>query len=89
MNRLGKESVSQAWGAIAMYHLLDGFPDPRKPADSQEHTVLDMCLARQLKTYGIKDLPISREKAPLWESFTPSSPQKPDPPTPDSTTSPT
>ena len=33
-DRLGKELVSQAWGAIAKAHLLDGLPDPRKHTDS-------------------------------------------------------
>ena len=62
MDRLGKESVSQAWGAIATTHLLDGLPDPITPADSQAHTGLDKRLTRQLKTYGLKDPPVRREK---------------------------
>ena len=63
MDRLGKESVSQAWGAIATAHLLDGLSDPRKLADSQAHTGLDKRLTRQLKTYGLEDPPVRREKA--------------------------
>ena len=58
MDQLGKESVSQAWGAIATSHLLDGLPDPRKPADSQAHTRIDKHLTRQLKTYGLEDPPV-------------------------------
>ena len=55
MDRLGKESVSQAWGEIATSHLLGGLPDPRKPAESQTHTRLHKRLERQLKTYGLED----------------------------------
>ena len=33
--RLGKESVSQAWGAIMATHRLDILPDPRKPNNPQ------------------------------------------------------
>ena len=58
MDRLGKESVSQAWGAIATAHLLDGLSDPRKLADSQAHTGLDKRLTRQLKTYDLEDPPV-------------------------------
>ena len=46
-----------------MAHLLDGLPDPRKPADPQAHTGLDKRLTRQLKTYGLEDPPVQREKA--------------------------
>ena len=46
-----------------MAHLLDGLPDLRKPADSQAHTGLDKRLTWQLKTYGLEDLPVQREKA--------------------------
>ena len=53
MGRLGKESVSGAWGLIARSHFMDGLPDPRKPAKSQSHTGLDKRLARKLKTYGL------------------------------------
>ena len=60
MDRLGKESVSQAWGLIATSHLLDGFPAPRKPSDSQARTGLDKRLNRQIKTYRLKDPPIRR-----------------------------
>ena len=63
MEQLGKESVSQAWGAIATTHLLDGLPDPRKLADPQAHTGIDKRLTRQLKTYGLKDPLVRREKA--------------------------
>ena len=58
MDRLGKESVSQAWGAIATTHLLDGLSDPRKPADYQAHTGLNKRLTRQLKTYSLEDPPV-------------------------------
>ena len=61
MDRLGKELVSQAWGAIATAHLLDGLSDPRKPADSQAHTRLGKRLTRQLKTYGLEDSPARQE----------------------------
>ena len=63
MERLGKELVSQAWGAIAATHLLDGLPDPKKPPDAQAHTGLIRRLARQLKTYGLEDPPVKQEKA--------------------------
>ena len=46
-----------------MAHLLDGLPDPRKPADSQALTGLDKRLTRQLNTYGLKDPPVQQEKA--------------------------
>ena len=55
--------VSQAWGAIATSHLLDGFPDPRKLSDSQAHTRLDKRLTQKLKTYGLEDPPVQRENA--------------------------
>ena len=48
---------------IETAHLLDGLPDPRKPAGSQAHTVLDKRITRQLKTYGLKDSPVRQEKA--------------------------
>ena len=48
---------------IAVTHLLDGLPDPRKPPDAQAHTGLDRRLARQPKTYGLEDPRIKREKA--------------------------
>ena len=60
---LGKELVSQAWGAIAVTHLLAGLPDPRKPTNSQANEGLDMRLSRKRKTYGIEDPPVRREKA--------------------------
>ena len=63
MDRLGEESVSQAWGAIATAHLLDGLPEPIKPANSQAHTGLDKCLMWKLKTYGLKDPPVRQEKS--------------------------
>ena len=63
MDRLGKESVSQAWGAIAATHLLDGLPDPRKSPDAQAHTGLDRCLAQQIKTYGLEEPPVKQEKS--------------------------
>ena len=63
VDRLGKESVSQAWGAIAATHLLAGLPDPRKPTNSQANEGLDMRLSRQLKTYGIEDPLVRRGKA--------------------------
>ena len=63
MDRLGKESVSQAWGAIADTHLLAGLSDPRKLTNSQANGGLDMLLSRQLKTYRIEDPPVKREKA--------------------------
>ena len=50
---LDKESFSQAWGSIAAIHLLDGIPDPIKPTN----------ITRQLKTYGIEDLPSKQDKA--------------------------
>ena len=89
MNRLVKESISQAWGEIATSHLLGGFPSPRKPANSHAHTGLKKCLTRKLKTYSLEDPPVRQEKATPWESFTPSSLWQPDPPTPYHTTSPT
>ena len=63
MDRLGKESVSQAWGAIADTHLLAGLSDPWKPTNSQANGGLDMLLSRQLKTYRIEGPPVRREKA--------------------------
>ena len=63
MDRLGKESVSQAWGVIAATHLLAGLPDPRNPTKSQANEGLDIQLSRQLKTYRIEDPPVRREKA--------------------------
>ena len=63
MDRLGKESVSQSWGEIAVTHLLDGLPDPRNPPDTQAHTKLDRHLARQFKTYGLDNPLVKQEKA--------------------------
>ena len=63
VDRLGKESVSQAWGTIVATHLLDGLPDPRKPPDAQAYTGLDRRLTRQLKIYNLEDPPIKQEKA--------------------------
>ena len=63
IDRLGKESVSQAWGEITTAHLLDGLPDPRKPADSQAHTGIDKRLIRQLEIYELKDPPFRQENA--------------------------
>ena len=63
MERLGKESVSQAWGEIAATHLLDSLPNPINPPDAQAHTRPDTRLTRQLKTYGLEDPPVKREKA--------------------------
>ena len=63
MDQLGKELVSQAWGAIAATHLLADLLDPRKPTDSQAIDGLDMRLSWQLKTYGIEDPSIRRGKA--------------------------
>ena len=63
VEQLGKELVSQAWGAIAATHLLDGLPNPRNPPDAQAHTRLDIRLARKLKIYVLKEHPIKREKA--------------------------
>ena len=62
VERLGKESVYQAWGGIEETHLLDGLLDPRKPPNVQAHTGLDRCLARKLKTYGLEDPPVKQEK---------------------------
>ena len=62
VDQLGKESVYQAWGEIAENHLLDSLPDPRKPPNAQAHTGMDRRLARKLKTYGLEDPPIKREK---------------------------
>ena len=50
-------------GVIVTAHLLDGLPDPRKPAYSQAHTGIDKRLTRQLKAYRIKDPPILQEKS--------------------------
>ena len=58
---LGNKLVSQAWEEIATAHLLDGLPDPRKPANPQSHTGLDKRLTRQLNNYGLKDTPVGRE----------------------------
>ena len=44
-----------------MSHLLDGLPNPRKPADSQAHTGIDKRLAQKLNTYGLEDPP-ARQK---------------------------
>ena len=63
VDRLGKESVSQACGVIATTNLLAGFPDPRKPTNSQANEGLDMRLSRQLKTYRIEDPLVRREKS--------------------------
>ena len=65
MDRLGKESVSQAWGVIATSHLLNGMTDPTKPSDSQAHTGLDKGLTQKLKTYGLEDPPcLTRKRHP-------------------------
>ena len=63
-------------------HLLDGLPNPIKPLDDQSHNGLDRHLTHQLKTYGIEDPTVKREKAaplgivqPLWL-------RRPPPPTP-------
>ena len=58
VDRLGKESVSQAQGVISTSHLLDGMSNPRKQAESQAHAGLDKRLTQQLKTYGLKDSPV-------------------------------
>ena len=58
MNQLGKEPVYQAWGAIAVTHLLAGLPDPRKPTNSYDNVRLDIQLSRWLKTYVIEDPPV-------------------------------
>ena len=63
MDRIGKESFSQAWGEIVAIHLLDGLPEPRNTPDAQAHTGLDIRLVRQLKTYGLEDPPFKQEKA--------------------------
>ena len=63
MDQLGKESISQASGAIKVTHLLDDLPDLRKPPDAQNHTGLDRRLSHKLKTYGLEDPPVKREKA--------------------------
>ena len=65
VDRLGKESVSQAWRSIAAIHLLTGIPNPRNPPHSQAYVILDKCLNWKLKTYGIKDHPVKLEKAIL------------------------
>ena len=56
-------SFSGTGGAIATSHLVDGLPDPIKPADSQPHNRIDKRLMRQLKTYGLEDPPVRREKS--------------------------
>ena len=58
-----KESISQAWGAIAAAHLLDGLPYPRNPPNKQAHTGLNRRLTCQIKTYDIEDPPVKQEKA--------------------------
>ena len=63
LGRIGKESVSQAWGGIASTHLLDGLPDPRNPPNAQAYTSLDRRLGHQLKTYGVED-PLSSVRRP-------------------------
>ena len=62
-DRPRKELVSQAWGAIATFHILDGLSEPRKPANYQAETRLNKRLMRQLKTYGLKDPPFLQENA--------------------------
>ena len=39
--QLGKESVSQAWGAVVTAQVLDGLPDTRKPPNSHAKIGLD------------------------------------------------
>ena len=46
-----------------MTHLLDGLPDPKNTPDSQFHTGPDKRLIRKIKTYGIEDPPVKREKS--------------------------
>ena len=56
--------VSQAWGVIVISYLLDGFPNPRKPAVYQDHTGINKRLTHQLKIYKLKYPPPSeREKS--------------------------
>ena len=62
MDQLGNESVSQAWGEIAMSQLLDGLPDPIKSVNSQAHTGLDKRLTRKLNTYGLEDPPSNKKR---------------------------
>ena len=50
VGKIGKQLVSQTWGAIAATHLLDGLPDPINSLYSQSHTRLGRHLARQLKS---------------------------------------
>ena len=60
VDQLGKESVYQAWGAIAATHLLADLSDPRNPTNSQANDRLDMRLSQQLKTYRIEEPPVRR-----------------------------
>ena len=54
---------------IAATHLLDDISNPRNPPDSQAHGYLDKLPSGQLKTYGIKDLPVKRGKVTPVEIF--------------------
>ena len=59
------DSVSAAWRDIATVHLLNRYPNFRKPSGSSSHD-LDHHLSRQLRTYSFQDPPTSRQKpAPL------------------------
>ena len=63
LERLGKKSFSQAWGAIAATHFLDGLPNPKNSPETPAYTELDRYLAHHLKIYGIEDPHLKREKA--------------------------
>ena len=43
-------------------HLLDGLPYPINPLEQKSHTILDRCLALQLKIYVIKGPPVKLDK---------------------------
>ena len=55
------DSVSAAWQAIAMVHILDGRPDPQKPRGSSSCN-LDIRLSCQICTYSFQYPPTSLQK---------------------------
>ena len=61
LSQVRADLVSAAWKAISTIHLLDGWPDPRKPRGSSSR-YLDLCLSLQLRTYSFQDPPNSRQK---------------------------
>ena len=62
-NDLGKSWFSQTWRAIMATYFLDCLLDPRKPTNAQDHTGLDRCLARKIKTYSLEEPQVKQEKA--------------------------